>query len=206
VARPQTPTDAWRALEEGNARFVHGDVAHPDQDSARRAQLADGQKPYSLIFGCSDSRVAAEIIFDQGLGDMFVVRTAGHVVDSGVLGSIEFGVAVLGIPLVVVLGHDSCGAVTATLEALEDGAMPGGYIRDVVERVMPSVLTGRRTGAQTVDDLVAEHVRHTGRLLAERSVVLADAVESGRCAVVGVSYALADGRARLVDGVGNLMP
>jgi carbonic anhydrase len=204
MTRPTTPAEAWRALELGNARFVHGDVAHPGQDAARRAELADGQKPFALIFGCSDSRVAAEIVFDQGLGDMFVVRTAGHVVDTGVLGSIEFGVAVLGIPLVVVLGHDSCGAVSAAVDAIETSAMPGGYIRDVVERIMPSVMTARRTSAETVDDLVAEHVRHTGRLLVDRSVVLADAVEAGRCAVVGLSYALADGRARVVDAVGDL--
>ena len=204
MTRPRTPAEAWRALQEGNARFVHGDLAHPGQDAARRAELTAGQRPFALVFGCSDSRVAAEIVFDQGLGDLFVVRTAGHVVDSGVLGSIEFGVAVLGIPLVVVLGHDSCGAVAATVEAVEDRAMPGGYLRDVVERVMPSVLTGRRTGAETVDDLVAEHVRHTGRLLGERSVVLADAVDKGACAVVGLFYSLADGRAHVVDALGDL--
>ncbi|MFZ5869988.1 MAG: carbonic anhydrase [Actinomycetota bacterium] len=202
--RPSTPTEAFRALEEGNARFVHGRPEHPDQDSARRAELAAGQRPFALIFGCSDSRVAAEIVFDQGLGDLFVVRTAGHVVDSGVLGSVEFGVAVLGIPLVVVLGHDSCGAVATTVDAMEHGSLPGGYIRDVVERVIPSVLTGRRTGATGIDDLVTEHVRHTARLLAERSVVLSDAIEAGTCAVVGLTYRLADGRARLVDGVGQL--
>jgi carbonic anhydrase len=200
-----TPADALRALEQGNARFVHGDVEHPSQDAARRVELAErGQHPTALIFGCADSRVAAEIIFDQGLGDLFVVRTAGHVLDSAVLGSLEFGVAVLGIPLVVVLGHDSCGAVTATVEAEASGELPGGYLRDLVERVMPSVLTGRRNGAQTVDELVAEHVRHTCRLLVDRSAVLADAVDTGRCAVVGMTYRLADGRVRLADGVGAL--
>lgn len=202
--RPQTPGEAWRALQEGNARFVHGDLAHPGQDAARRAELTGGQNPYALVFGCSDSRVAAEIVFDQGLGDLFVVRTAGHVVDSGVLGSIEFGVSVLGIPLVVVLGHDRCGAVSATLDAVKDGAVPGGYLRDVVERVIPSVLTGQRTGARTVDEVVTEHVRHTGRLLAERSVVLSDAVDSGACGVVGLFYSLTDGRTHLVDAVGDL--
>jgi carbonic anhydrase len=194
-----------RALEQGNARFVHGNVEHPSQDASRRAELAErGQRPTALVFGCSDSRLAAEIIFDQGLGDMFVVRTAGHVLDAAVLGSLEFGVAVLNIPLVVVLGHESCGAVTAAVEAESSGEVPGGYLRDVVERVMPSVLTGRRGGAQTVDELVAEHVRHTCRLLVDRSAVLADAVDGGRCAVVGMTYRLADGRVRLADGVGDL--
>ena len=88
-----------------------------------------------MVFGCADSRVAAEIIFDQGLGDMFVVRTAGQVIDSAVLGSIEYAVTVLDVPLIVVLGHDSCGAVKATLAAIDDGVVPGGYVRDVVERV-----------------------------------------------------------------------
>jgi len=204
VIVPRTPTEAWRALEEGNARFVHGEPAHPRQDASRRAELVDDQRPWALVLGCSDSRVAAETVFDQGLGDLFVVRTAGHVLDSGVLGSVEFGVDVLGIPLVVVLGHDGCGAVAATVEAVESGVLPGGYVRDVVERVLPSVLTGRRGGATDLHGLVAEHVRHTARLLAERSVVLSDALEAKRCAVIGLTYALADGRTRLVDGVGDL--
>ena len=204
VTTPPTAAEAWRTLQEGNARFVHGDLAHPRQDATRRAELSSGQRPFALVLGCSDSRVGPEVVFDQGLGDLFVVRTAGQVVDSSVLGSIEFGVAVLGIPLVVVLGHGSCGAVAATAEAVQDQAVPGGYVRDIVERVMPSVVTGRRTGAETVDDLVAEHVRHTGRLLRERSVVLADAVESGTCGVIGLFYSLADGRTHLVDGLGDL--
>jgi len=202
--RPQTPALAWQALQEGNARFVTGEPRHPDQDAARRAEIADGQTPFALVFGCSDSRVAAEIVFDQGLGDLFVVRTAGHVVDTGVLGSLEFGVAVLGIPLVVVLGHDRCGAVEATVAAVDSGTMPGGYIRDVVERVMPSVVSGRSRGVHDVAALVGEHVRHTAGLLAQRSVVLSEAVAAGRCAVVGLTYTLADGRVSVVDTVGDL--
>ena len=114
-----------------------------------------------MVFGCADSRVAAEIIFDQGLGDMFVVRTAGHVVDSAVLGSIEYAVTVLNVPLIVVLGHDSCGAVKATLSALDDGEVPGGYVRDIVERVTPSILLGRHDGLTRVDEFEARHVNET---------------------------------------------
>ena len=110
-----SPVTAWKALKEGNERFVAGTPEHPSQSIERRSALAKGQKPTAVLFGCADSRVAAEIIFDQGLGDMFVVRTAGHVVDSAVLGSIEYAVTVLDVPLIVVLGHDSCGAVKATL-------------------------------------------------------------------------------------------
>lgn len=109
------PVAAWKALKEGNERFVAGRPQHPSQSVDHRAGLAAGQKPTAVIFGCADSRVAAEIIFDQGLGDTFVVRTAGHVIDSAVLGSIEYAVTVLNVPLIVVLGHDSCGAVNAAL-------------------------------------------------------------------------------------------
>src|SRR5262245_51956921 len=133
-AMPNTsPVTAWKALKEGNERFVAGMPEHPSQSIEHRASLAEEQRPTAVVFGCADSRVAAEIIFDQGLGDMFVVRTAGHVIDAAVLGSIEYAVSVLDVPLIVVLGHDSCGAVKATLTALDEGVVPGGYVRDIVE-------------------------------------------------------------------------
>src|ERR1700759_5620464 len=152
------PATAWKALKEGNERFVAGEPEHPSQSIEDRARLATGQKPTAVVFGCADSRVAAEIIFDQGLGDMFVVRTAGHVIDAAVLGSIEYAVTVLDVPLIVVLGHDSCGAVAATLTALDGGVVPRGYVRDLVERVTPSILTGRREGLTAVDEFEARHV------------------------------------------------
>ena len=130
------------ALKQGNERFVEGRPEHPSQSIEHRASLAVAQRPTVVLFGCADSRVAAEIIFDQGLGDMFVVRTAGHVIDSAVLGSIEYAVTVLNVPLIAVLGHDSCGAVQATLDALDKGQVPGGFVRDVVERVTPSIMLG----------------------------------------------------------------
>src|ERR1700757_3430282 len=188
------PASAWKALKEGNERFVAGRPAHPSQSIEHRASLAAGQKPTAIIFGCADSRVAAEIIFDQGLGDMFVVRTAGHVIDSAVLGSIEYAVAVLDVPLIVVLGHDSCGAVRATLKALDDGGIPRGYVRDLVERVTPSILAGRREGLSKVDEFEARHVRETAAQLLSRSTAISDAVGSGRLAIVGLTYQLADGR------------
>jgi carbonic anhydrase len=200
--RPWTPAEAWAKLARGNARFVAGDYSHPHQDAARRDSLMESQKPFAVFFGCADSRVAAEIIFDRGLGDLFVVRTAGHVIDPGVLGSIEFGVAILDIPLVVILGHDSCGAVSATVEAVQSGVMPKGFIRDIVERVTPSVLAANQAGMSTADEIEAEHVRHTLGLLTERSSLVADRIASGRLAVVGATYALGDGRARIVDSVG----
>lgn len=205
AAMPNTnPLTAWKALKEGNERFVAGKPEHPSQSIEHRASLAAAQKPTAIVFGCADSRVAAEIIFDQGLGDMFVVRTAGHVIDSAVLGSIEYGVAVLNVPLIVVLGHDSCGAVGATLAALDDGSLPGGYIRDVVERVTPSILVGRREGLTRVDEFEARHVTETGRQLRSRSTIVSDAVAAGRLAIVGLTYHLADGQVVLRDHIGDI--
>ncbi|MGE2722016.1 carbonic anhydrase [Mycolicibacterium celeriflavum] len=199
-----SPVTAWKALKEGNERFVAGKPVHPSQGVEHRASLAGSQKPTAVVFGCGDSRVAAEIIFDQGLGDMFVVRTAGHVIDSAVLGSIEYAVAVLDVPLVVVLGHDSCGAVKATLSALDEGQVPSGYVRDIVERVMPSILLGRRDGLTRVDEFEARHVSETGAQLLARSTTVSERVASGDLAIVGVTYHLADGQVVLRDHLGDI--
>src|SRR3954452_7597051 len=107
------PGEAFELLLAGNQRFVAGAPERPNQDATRRAEVAPSQRPFAVLFGCSDSRLAAEIIFDRGLGDLFVVRTAGHVMGPEVIGSIEYGVGVLACPLVVVLGHEGCGAVGA---------------------------------------------------------------------------------------------
>lgn len=202
---PQSnPVSAWKSLREGNERFMNGTLQHPNQGAADRAKLVGGQSPTAVLFGCGDSRVAAELIFDQGLGDMFVVRTAGHVIDASVLGSIEYGVGVLKAPLIVVLGHDSCGAVKATLDALDGGAVPGGFVRSIVEKVAPSLLLGRREGLETVDELEARHVAETSRLLMERSKTVSERVEAGDCAIACVTYKLAEGRAQLQRVVGEI--
>ncbi len=198
------PIAAWKALKEGNERFVAGQPQHPSQSVEHRASLTEGQKPTAALFGCGDSRVAAELIFDQGLGDVFVVRTAGHVMDSAVLGSIEFAVTVLGVPLIVVLGHNRCGAVKATLGALDGGALPGGYVRDVVERVAPSILLGRREGLSRIDEFEARHVVETGAQLLARSTAIAERVAAGELAVVGAIYNLAEGRVVLRNVIGDV--
>ncbi|MDS1114568.1 carbonic anhydrase [Gordonia westfalica] len=200
----KTPREAWRILRDGNDRFVAGESQHPSQGIEDRARLADGQHPHVVLFGCADSRLAAEIIFDQGLGDMFVVRTAGHVIDSAVLGSLEYAVEVLGVPLIVLLGHDSCGAVKATLDALDDLQIPGGYIRDVVERVTPSILAGRSEGLTRVDEFEARHVVETGRLLMQRSRIIADRISTGKLAIVGLTYKLSDGQVNLESVYGDI--
>ena len=199
-----SPVTAWKALKEGNERFVAGEPAHPSQSIEHRAKLAHAQKPTAVLFGCADSRVAAEIIFDQGLGDMFVVRTAGHVIDPAVLGSIEYAVTVLNVPLIVVLGHDSCGAVQATLAALDEGVMPGGYVRDIVERITPSVLQGRHAGLTRVDEFETRHVNDTVTQLRVRSSSIASGLAAGTLAIVGLTYHLADGRVVLRDHLGDI--
>ena len=204
VRRPRTPTEAWLALSAGNRRFVADAPEHPNQGATRRNELAGGQKPFAAFFGCSDSRVAAEVIFDQGLGDLFVVRTAGHVVGPSELGSLEFGVAMLEVPLIVVLGHDSCGAIAASKNAYAQGTMPPGFLRDLVERVTPSVVAAERAGLTSTDQVEAEHVRQTMRLLAERSMILADRLTDGSLAIIGLTYSLADGRASVLDRIGRI--
>jgi carbonic anhydrase len=199
-----SPATAWKTLKEGNERFVAGKPAHPSQSIEHRASLAAGQQPIAVIFGCSDSRVAAELIFDLGLGDTFVVRTAGQAIGSAVLGSIEYAVSILDVPLIVILGHDSCGAVKAALSALDDGTIPGGFVRDVVERVAPSILMGRREGLSRVDEFEARHVRETAAQLMARSSAIAERVAAGTLGIAGVTYHLADGRAALVESMGDI--
>ncbi|MET3140706.1 UNVERIFIED_ORG: carbonic anhydrase [Arthrobacter sp. UYEF10] len=199
-----TPALSWRRMREGNERFVAGESSHPNQDASRRSSLVENQNPFAVIFGCSDSRLAAEIIFDLGLGDAFVVRTAGQVIDDAVLGSLEYSISVLGVPLIVVLGHDSCGAVSATKSAVDTGNMPVGFIRDLVERITPSVLTSMRNGEHEINDMVVEHVKQTSQRLVDSSRVISAAIENGRAAVIGLSYSLAEGRANVVSGIGDV--
>jgi carbonic anhydrase len=188
---PTTPARALAELMAGNHRFVTGTRIHPNQDAEHRAALADAQTPFAVIFGCSDSRLAAEIIFDRGLGDLFVVRTAGHTVGPEVLGSIEYAITILNTPLVVVLGHNSCGAVQAARDAVAGGTAPSGHLSAVVDPIIPSV---RTAGTEDIDRIVDIHIQRTvEKLRAESAVIAAD-----KCAVVGMSYQLSAGQARIV--------
>ena len=200
--RPRTPAQALALLMEGNQRFLAGRSLHPQQDAGTRTAVAPAQRPFAVLLGCSDSRLAAEIIFDRGLGDLFVVRTAGHVLGPEVLGSIEYAVAALDTPLIVVLGHDSCGAIAAALAAVEGGATPPGFIRDVVERVMLSVLAVRDEAVADPEAAAQEHIRYTVELLLDRSTLIADRVAVGECGVIGLSYRLAEGSVRRVAAQG----
>jgi carbonic anhydrase len=202
MEQAEKPGEALALLLEGNQRFIAGERRHPNQDADRRTAVAPRQRPFAVLFGCSDSRLAAEIIFDRGLGDLFVVRTAGHVIGPEVLGSIEYGVAALDVPLIAVLGHDSCGAIAAALDVMRTGAVPGGYLRDVVERVLLSVLPVRDRALADGGEAVSEHVRYTVELLAQRSTVIAERIADGRLGLAGLSYGLANGRVNQVCALG----
>lgn len=192
------PNQAWQRLLEGNRRFVDDVPQHPNQDTARREALSNNQKPFVTLFGCSDSRVAAEMIFDVGLGDMFVVRNAGQVVDPVTLGSLEYGVELLGTPLLVVLGHDSCGAVTAAYDSYDTGETPPGFISDVVARLLPTVARARKNNRTTVNETVAQNTMDTVEKIMQLSAIISKAVEDGRLIIVGLTYQLHDGRTTVV--------
>jgi carbonic anhydrase len=199
-----TPQEAWDRLVEGNKRFASGKPTHPHQDAALRTELASGQQPPAVVFGCGDSRVPCETVFDQGLGDVFAIRTAGQVLDEAVLGSLEFGVGPLQAPLLVVLGHSSCGAVGAARSAVETGAMPEGFVRIVAEKVIPTVLSCANRGITSYRDIVDEHVRVTVELLMSQSPLIREAVDSGRAAIVGATYQLEDGVVAPLMTVGDI--
>jgi carbonic anhydrase len=196
-----TPRRVWAEMLEGNARFVSGTPRHPRQDVERRHELAGGQRPRAALFGCSDSRLAAEIIFDEGLGDLFVVRNAGQVISDSVVGSLEYAVEVLGTPLIVVLGHDECGAVRAAIDStdVDSPPLPARIWRQIAP-IVPAVRrvqVAEGTDAKTVDaeHVGREHLRDTVNELLHSSELISAAVADGRVAIVGVNYRLAEGTA-----------
>ena len=185
---------AWERLQDGNTRFIEGrSTADDRRGAARRAELIGSQTPSAIVLGCADSRVPAEILFDQGLGDLFVVRTAGHTVDAAVLGSVEYAVAILGVPLIVVLGHDECGAISAAAQMVDAGKVPPGSIRDVVEHIAPDITRARRAGAVTIDEIVERHALYTVELLRRRSELIDGAIRRGGLAAVPARYCLSTG-------------
>ncbi|WJV48266.1 carbonic anhydrase [Streptomyces flavofungini] len=158
-ARPGTAEQALAALLEGNRRWAKGRSRHPHEDRARRLEVTQEQHPFATVLSCVDSRVPPELVFDQGLGDLLVIRTAGEVLDEAVLGSLQFGVAELHIPLLLVLGHERCGAVAATIEQLRTGKQVPGHLARLVEGIVPSAWACRDEPGDWVDHTVAAHAR-----------------------------------------------
>jgi carbonic anhydrase len=204
----RTPRKVWREMVEGNARFVAGEPRHPRQNVERRHELAEGQRPRAALFGCSDSRLAAEIIFDEGLGDLFVIRNAGQVISNSVIGSLEYAVAVLEVPLIIVLGHDACGAVRAAIDSTQTDApaLPPNIWRQIAP-IVPAVRRVIQAGDGSLDvdaEIVGrEHLKDTVAELLHSSELISDAVAEGRLAIVGANYRMAEGAAVPSIIVGN---
>ncbi|MCY9785902.1 carbonic anhydrase [Nocardiopsis sp. EMB25] len=184
---------ALRLLRWGNRRWRRHHSRHPHEGRARRAELVDGQYPFATVLGCADSRVPPELVFDQGLGDLFTIRSAGEVLDQSVLGSLSYAAEHLEVPLVVVLGHSSCGAVTAAVEAHRSGEIPHGHIGYLVERILPVVESTPDDGDDFVDDCVRANARYVAETLRE-DPDLRDRVDSGLLDIVAARYDLEDSR------------
>lgn len=197
-----SPQEAWDKLKAGNERFANHQPTHPHMDEARRTEMTDGQNPIAVVFACSDSRVPVELIFDAGLGDIFVVRTAGQILGESIMGTISYAVNSLEVPLVVVLGHESCGAVKATIQALDRGEVPDDHRRTLVERVAPSILMGRAEGKYSIEDLERKHAAETTRQIIERMTRLRNRLRRGEVGVVAARYVLSEGKVEVVATYG----
>jgi carbonic anhydrase len=203
VVPAKTPAKVWQEMVRGNERFVAGAPSHPRQDVERRTALAKIQAPEAALFGCSDSRLAAEIIFDKGIGDLFVVRNAGQIISDSVIGSLEYAVAVLKVPLIVVLGHDECGAVLAAIASRgpDAPALPP-HITSLISKILPAVdRVADRLDAQEVG---REHLRDTIGELLEASELISEAIAAGTLGVVGANYRLLEGQVVPDISLGNL--
>jgi len=190
-----TPEDALARLKQGNADFL-ADATVPPVDHDRRMEIAQAQAPFAVLVGCSDSRVSPTILFGVGLGELFVVRNAGNTVDDVAMGTIEYGVLVLGAPLIVVLGHQRCGAVEAAVASVRDGTVFPGSIGKMIEPVIPavrSVEAGAAHREEWVDAAVRENVRRIVERLRTSEPSFADALSTGDLRIVGAEYSLDDG-------------
>lgn len=195
-----SPDEALEKLKKGNDDFLADKQTSPIRDAKRRLEIARGQTPFAVLVGCSDSRVPPEVLFGAGLGELFIVRNAGNTVDTVALGSIQYGVAVLGAPLLVVLGHERCGAVDAAVQVVKKNATFPGSIGQMIEPILPAALMAAVTqGANAKDEdlldaAVRENVRRVVMRLRNSEPLLIDPIKSGKLKVVGARYDLDDGK------------
>lgn len=198
------PDEALARLKAGNAAFARAPALCAKQLTKQRAQLATQQAPWASIVTCADSRVPPELLFGGlGLGQLFVVRNAGHLADAATLGTIEYGCSMLGVPLVVVLGHERCGAVAAACAAVRDGARFPGYIGPLVEAIVPAARAVLGQPGDFLDNAVRENARRTAQAIATLSKAMAQGVAEGRVGVVAAHYDLDSGQ---VEFLGPYLP
>jgi len=191
-----TADSALNKLMDSNKNCVSGKLTTRDL-TARRSELLKGQQPSAVVLSCSDSRVPPELIFDQGLGDIFVVRVAGNVADAVALGSIEYAVEHLNVPLIIVMGHDKCGAVAATVQ----GGKPGGNIQTIVDKISPAVIKAKaagKTGDALLDAAIIENVRSVVAGLTKDSAIIKHLVEEKKVKIIPAKYDLAAGKVELL--------
>jgi carbonic anhydrase len=200
--RPENADEALQALIEGNNRFVNSKMKGPRRGAKCRREAAAGQNPFVSILACADSRVAPEIIFDQGLGDLFVVSVAGNIVNPtnyGIQGSLEFGVLALGTPLIMVLGHSACGAVAGAIEALQDGTQFPGSINNIVQTIEPAVEKAKGEKGNLLHNSIISNVQIGVDKLTNSDPVISDLVKKGKVKVVGANYDLKTGEVKLIS-------
>lgn len=200
AARPDSPWSAFARLMEGNKRWVVGALQHPDRDPRRRQFVAEEQKPYGVILSCIDSRVPPELLFDTGIGDLFVMRTGGQVVAPVVTGSVEYGPMTAGTPLIVVLGHQRCGAVKAAYKALKDNKPLPSNLQSIAEALRPAYeQVSQQKHTDPVDAMTRVHTKQTAGDL-RTNADLAPLVKKGDLAVVSAYYSLDTGQVEVLTG------
>lgn len=198
-AAAPTPDQALERLMAGNRRYVAEPQVCSGELARQRGQVASGQAPWASVVSCADSRVPPELIFGGlGLGELFVVRNAGNTVDTAALGTLEFGAAVLGSPLILVLGHTRCGAVAAACDVVAKSATFPGSIGTMIETILPAAISASRQGGDVVEAAIRENVRRTVERLGSTGPILSDLVAKGRIRIVGGIYELATGRVQLL--------
>lgn len=185
-------------LVEGNSRFASGSALHSHQDAARLSELANGQHPQAVVLSCSDSRVPTEIVFDQGLGDIFTIRTAGEILDTAVLASLDFAVEGLGVPLLFVLGHERCGTIAATEKTLTGNVTVGGSQGAILEQVGLSIREAQNNGAHSTAEYERYHAQRIAGEILKRSAVVSNAVREGRLGIAVGRYLVTTGEVELV--------
>ena len=197
LAQPLSADAALARLMAGNRRYRNHKEQHPDESLARRKELVGGQHPFAVILGCADSRVPPELLFDQGLGDLFVIRVAGNIADDAVLGSIEYAVEHLGTRLILVVGHEKCGAVSAAIE----GGNSAGHLRALVAAIQPAVDAASNAPGDRIHNCVIENARRVARQIRESEPVLKEYVERNEVKVLTADYLLDTGEVRLLDAL-----
>ena len=188
-----TPDQALRLLKEGNDQFRMDAPYRAAQGRERRIELARGQAPFCVLVGCSDSRVPPELLFGRGLGELFIIRNAGNTIDTAALGSIEYGVGVLGCPLIVVLGHEGCGAVAAAVDVMDRNATFPGVIGEMIQPIIPAVLAARSQSGDLLDNAVRMNARRVAGRLKTQSTVLQEALRQDRLKIIAARYDIHDG-------------